>query len=292
MTEAAQRSRLAVLGRPIAHSLSPVIHTAAYRALKLDWSYESFDLGAEELEPFLADRDESWRGFSVTMPLKRRAYELSETRDAFARQTEAVNTLVRSSGGWRGFNTDVPGAMSAMQDLLRGRKPSNVLLLGSGATAASIGLAARHLGCDSLAVSARRAEAVSDLHTLLGGGCEVSFVQLPDAKSPARANAKFVEAAAQADLIVNTLPAETAPPLIPLLKPDSLAPLFDVTYHPRPTPLCEHWKGLGRPHSDGRELLVQQAALQIRLFLNGSTNRALPNEHAVLAEMRSACMGE
>ena len=292
MTEAAQRSRLAVLGRPIAHSLSPAIHAAAYRTLGLDWSYEALDLGVDDLEPFLADRDESWRGFSVTMPLKRRAYELSEPGDTFARQTEAANTLVRSSGGWHGFNTDVPGAMSVMRDLLEGRKPSNVLLLGSGATAASVGLAARHLGCDVLAVSARRAEAVSELQTLLGRGGEVLFIELPDAKSPAGATATFTEAATGADLIVNTLPAEAVPPLIPLLKPDSHTPLFDVTYHPRPTPLCEHWMVFGSPHSDGRELLVQQAVLQIRLFVSGSTDRALPNELAVLAEMRSACMGE
>src|SRR5215210_8095696 len=108
--------RAAVLGRPVGHSLSPVLHRAAYAALGLtDWSYDALDIGAEDLPVLLAGLGEEWRGFSVTMPCKQAAVDLADVVEPLPRLLGAANTLVRTEAGWRAENTDVPGIGVALQ---------------------------------------------------------------------------------------------------------------------------------------------------------------------------------
>ena len=95
--------RAAVLGRPIAHSLSPLLHRAAYAALGLtDWTYDALDVGAEELPVLIAGLGQEWRGFSVTMPCKQAAVEVADVVEPLPRMLDAANTLVRTDGGLAG----------------------------------------------------------------------------------------------------------------------------------------------------------------------------------------------
>ena len=117
--------RCGVLGDPIAHSLSPVLHRAAYAALGLDWSYDAHRVAAGGLEPFVAGLDASWRGLSLTMPLKREALALADRVTDRARLAGAVNTLLLEGDERVGDNTDLPGAVAAIRERtsLRWRRP-------------------------------------------------------------------------------------------------------------------------------------------------------------------------
>ena len=129
--------RCAVLGSPIAHSLSPRLHLAAYRFLDLDWEYGRHDVTETELPAFLAGLDKSWRGLSLTMPLKEVALECVDDATPMARIVSAVNTILFDDDGRRiGDNTDVPGMVAALEERWFGR-PSHGVVLGGGATARS-----------------------------------------------------------------------------------------------------------------------------------------------------------
>src|SRR5215210_9214857 len=108
--------RAAVLGRPVAHSLSPALHRAAYGALGLgDWTYDALDIGAEDLPVLLAGLGEEWRGFSVTMPCKQAAADVADLVEPLPRLLGAANTLLHTGNGWRAENTDVTGVGMALQ---------------------------------------------------------------------------------------------------------------------------------------------------------------------------------
>src|SRR5262249_35065438 len=125
--------RAAVLGRPIAHSLSPALHTAAYTALGLTWSYEAIECGTEELAGVRAARA-GWAGFSCTMPLKRAALEIADEVRPLAAAVGAANTLLpRAGGGWIADNTDVAGIVATVRGA--GRLPQSATVLGAGGTA-------------------------------------------------------------------------------------------------------------------------------------------------------------
>ena len=107
--------RAAVLGRPVGHSLSPVLHTAAYAALGLaDWSYTAVDCGAAELPGLLAGLGPDWAGLSLTMPLKRAALAVADSVHPLAAAVGAANTLVLG-GGRRAYTTDVAGIAEALR---------------------------------------------------------------------------------------------------------------------------------------------------------------------------------
>ncbi len=147
-------TRCAVVGSPIAHSLSPALHRAAYAELGLDWTYDHVEVDSAGLEEFVAGLDESWRGLSLTMPLKRTVVPLLDTRDDWVRLSGVANTLVLDEGGRHGFNTDIPGAIAAMQERLPSPARSAVVL-GGGATATSVLLALAESGCTTATVLVR-----------------------------------------------------------------------------------------------------------------------------------------
>lgn len=146
-------------GRPVGHSLSPVIHRAGYRAAGLTgWSYAAVECGADELPRLVAGLGPEWAGLSLTMPLKEAALSVADEVAPLAATLGAANTLVRlPDGGWRADNTDAPGMVEAVGAELR---PEHVVVLGAGGTArAAVGAASR-LGAAAVTVVARRAEAV------------------------------------------------------------------------------------------------------------------------------------
>lgn len=269
--------RLAVLGSPIAHSKSPALHRAAYARLGLDWSYEAVEVDGAALPGFLGALGADWRGLSLTMPLKQDVIPLAGTVDRFARLTGAVNTLLLADDGRHGFNTDVGGIVRAVHEsgcpgLTRGA------LIGAGATAASALVAMHDLGAREVDVFARtpaRAAALVELGARLG-------VEVAVAPLEAIAHARGV------DLVVSTLPGGTELPHEPSARLRTDAWLFDVAYDPWPSRLATTWLESGGDVIHGLEMLLQQALLQVRIFVGGDPGAPLPDEDAVLAAMRGA----
>src|SRR3954451_24525387 len=141
--------RCAVLGDPIEHSLSPVLHRAAYAALGLEWTYDAVRVAAGDLAAYVAGLDAEWRGLSLTMPLKREVMPLLTSRDPWAERSGAANTVLLDADGRHGLNTDVPGAIAAIREATDA-PVDRALVLGGGATAASVVLALAELGCSTV----------------------------------------------------------------------------------------------------------------------------------------------
>ncbi|WP_042543529.1 shikimate dehydrogenase family protein [Leucobacter komagatae] len=268
---------LAVLGSPIAHSKSPAIHAAAYEVLGLPWSYGREELEVPALEGFLAALGDDWRGLSLTMPLKEEAARLAAVTDPVAAESGVVNTLLKLANGpagapqWAGFNTDVAGLARAIQRA--GLDASSTVVLGAGATAVSAVLAARSLGAERVAVAARRPEAAEDIAQRFGG--DVSGMTLGD------------EPGFTPTLIISTLPGH-AGDAAPVPATFLAVPLFDVAYDPWPSPLALRWDAAGGVAHAGLDMLVEQALVQIRIFVNGDPDVPVADEESVLAAMRAA----
>jgi len=155
--------RAAVLGRPVAHSLSPLLHRAAYAALGLtDWTYDALDVGAEDLPTLLAGLGEEWRGFSVTMPCKQAAVDAADQVEPLPRLLHAANTLVRTDAGWRAENTDVNGIGMALQ-LAGVERVGSATIIGAGGTAVAAAVALSSLGAEHVDVVVRDPSRAADL---------------------------------------------------------------------------------------------------------------------------------
>jgi shikimate dehydrogenase len=250
----------AVLGAPIAHSLSPVLHKAAYDVLGLsDWNYTAVECAEADLEATLQRLDaDGLAGVSLTMPLKRAVLPMLARSERLVDDVGAANTVMFGGvpGEWWGGNTDVGGLVAALRhaDV---DAPRRVCVLGAGATAASTLAALRDLGASAAVVIVRRPGATADLvaaATRLGMAVDV----LP------WADAAGVVAAS--DLVVSTTPAGATDELATALTPRDDAVLFDVVYSPWPTAFAEAWGRAGGRVVSGLELLVEQAALQVTLM--------------------------
>jgi len=242
--------RCAVLGDPIEHSLSPVLHRAGYEALGLDWTYEARQVKSGDLAWFLSTLDDSWRGLSLTMPLKREAPALIPDVSHRARLAGGVNTLVRTSYGWAGDNTDYPGAVAAVRE----RHPAPITsgaVLGAGATAGSTGLALVELGARQVVLLARDAARAEETRAVI-------------AAHPSRPSVTIApfESRPRVDALVSTIPVVAQiPPLVAAWRDVPL--LFEVVYDPWPSPLVAAATGTV---VTGLDLLVHQAVLQFELF--------------------------
>ncbi|MET8679931.1 shikimate dehydrogenase [Streptomyces sp. NPDC004647] len=263
--------RAAVLGSPIAHSLSPVLHRAAYAELGLTgWTYDRFEVDEAGLPGFMTRLDVSeWAGLSLTMPLKRAVIPLLDEISETAASVEAVNTVVFTGDGRRtGDNTDIPGMLAALGE--RGvEKIERAAVLGAGATASSA-LAALSRICTGEVTAYVRSEARAAEMRKWGERLAV------DVRTADWADA---ERAFTAPLVIATTPAGTTDALAAAV-PDRPGTLFDVLYEPWPTPLATAWSARGGTVVGGLDLLVHQAVLQVERM----TGRA----PAPLAAMREA----
>ncbi|MCZ4500781.1 MAG: shikimate dehydrogenase [Marmoricola sp.] len=263
-------TRCAVLGSPIEHSLSPVLHRAAYAELGLRWTYQAIDVEEQELDEFVRGLDRSWRGLSLTMPLKRTVMPLLDDLDPWARVSGAANTVILNHGARTGYNTDIPGAIAALRERVRGPFTSAVVL-GGGATAASMLLALGELGCEHARLLVRepsRAVETVEAVARFERGPQIEVGTLGDPVG-------------EADLVVSTIPAAAQTPWL-VRSADPCPVVFEVLYDPWPTPLAAAALVSGRILVSGLDLLINQAALQVRLM----TNRPAP-----LAAMRAAGEG-
>ncbi|MEU5113980.1 shikimate dehydrogenase [Streptomyces longwoodensis] len=245
--------RAAVLGSPIAHSLSPVLHRAAYDALGLtEWTYDRFEVDEAALPGFVDGLGAEWAGLSLTMPLKRAVIPLLDEISNTAASVEAVNTLVFTGDGRRtGDNTDVPGMVAALRE--RGiEEVGSAAVLGAGATASSA-LAALSRVCTGEVVAYVRSEARAAEMRQWGERLDVEL-----------RTARWEDAAEalRAPLVIATTPAGATDALAHAV-PERPATLFDVLYEPWPTPLAARWSMAGGAVVGGLDLLVHQAVLQV-----------------------------
>ncbi len=249
------RHRCAVLGDPIEHSLSPVLHRAGYAALGLDFSYDAIRMGRVGLAGWVASRDATWRGLSLTMPLKRDALVLADTVTDRARWAGAANTLVLADDGVRADNTDLPGAAAALRERYDGPL-TEVSVLGAGATAASVGLAVADLGARTIRILARSADRATETRDVLRHhpAAPTVLVEPLDAATPLTG-----------DLVVSTVPvAAQSPALVDRCL--GVPVVFEVVYDPWPTPMATAAAEDGRVLVAGLDLLAHQAALQFEQF--------------------------
>jgi shikimate dehydrogenase len=244
-----------VLGRPIAHSLSPVLHRAAYRELGLDWTYDAVEVGSDALAEFVGSLGSEWRGLSLTMPLKRAVLPMLDAMDAWAELSGAANTVVFEDGRLHGANTDVPGAVAAIRE--RSSAPlRSAVVLGGGATATSVLLALAELGLERATLLVRspsRAEETVAAVARHRSAPRVAVARLGGPRRP------------EADIVVSTIPADAQEPsLVAALA--AVPVVFEVVYDHWPTPLAAAALGSGRELVSGLDLLVHQAALQVELM--------------------------
>ncbi|MDO0916374.1 shikimate dehydrogenase [Streptomyces sp. DT2A-34] len=245
--------RAAVLGSPIAHSLSPVLHRAAYEELKLaGWAYDRFEIDEAALPGFLAELGPEWAGLSLTMPLKRAVLPLLDEISETAASVEAVNTVVFTEDGRRvGDNTDIPGMVAALRE--RGiEQVDSAAILGAGATASSA-LAALARICTGEVVAYVRSEARAAEMRQWGERLDVEL---------RTADWADADRALRAPLVIATTPAGTTDALASAV-PERPATLFDVLYDPWPTALAARWSMYGGAVVSGLDLLVHQAVLQV-----------------------------
>ena len=274
-------TKLAVLGTPIAHSKSPALHRAAYRVLGLDWQYEAIKVAPAGLEDFIRSRGPEWRGLSLTMPLKRDVMPLLDCADPQAALTGGANTvLLQDDGGGlslRGFNTDVFGIVESFRNAGVVRL-TTVRMLGAGATAASALVAVAQLGADRVLVSARseiKLVALVEIGRQLG-------VDVRAARSDS------VDSGIVPDAVISTLPGGADHPYRFDASTRASSVLFDVAYDPWPSPIAASWLEADGRVIPGIEMLVNQALMQVRIFVGGGADRILPREAAVLAAMRES----
>ncbi|SNS59329.1 shikimate dehydrogenase [Actinomadura mexicana] len=254
MTDGTGR-RAAVLGSPIAHSLSPVLHRAAYAAMGLDdWSYDAVECGEGGLAVLLDGLGPEWAGLSLTMPLKRVALGLVDTVSDLAAKVGGANTIVLRDGRRHGDNTDVYGIEAALAEA--GLKaPAEALVLGGGATAASALAALAGLGTREAVLAVRTPERAAGAAGV-GERFGLAVRVVPLGEAPAHL---------PAELVVSTLPGGAADVFAEPVA-ESGAALFDVVYAPWPTALAAAVDRAGGTAVGGFAMLLHQAVRQVALM--------------------------
>lgn len=251
------RHRAAVLGSPIEHSRSPLMHNSGYRALGLeDWEYSRIEVDAESLAATVSAADPSFVGFSVTMPGKFAALAFADEASERARLIGSANTLVRRGAGWYADNTDVDGIAGALTELLRGdlSSVSSAVLIGSGGTARPALWALAEAGITEVTVLNRsdRSAELGDLVAHLG--IHATYVDF---------TADLLTLSHASDLIVSTVPSVAVAGHEAAL---GHAPVLDVIYDPWPTPLTVRAASNGYPTVGGHVMLAHQAYPQFEMF--------------------------
>jgi len=267
--------RAAVLGSPVAHSRSPQLHLAAYRALGLDdWSYDRIECTEDELPSLVSTFGPEWVGVSVTMPGKFAALRFADERTERAELIGSANTLVRTdSGGWRADNTDVDGVAGALQQRAGGRRGGlrRAIVLGSGGTAPAAVVALAGLGVSDIVVAARNRQAgarLVELGTRLGvvtAFCDVTHA------------GELHDLVTEADVLVSTIPADAAARYAATLA--GVPVLLDAIYDPWPTPLASAVSARGGEVISGLQMLLHQAFSQVEQF----TGRPAPRQQMAAA---------
>ena len=250
--------RAAVLGKPIAHSLSPVLHNAGYAAAGLTgWAYTAIECAESELPGLVDGLGPEWRGLSLTMPIKEAALAVAAEVSPAAAALGVGNTLVRrTDGSWFADNTDVIGMVTVLRDAGITDGAAIALLGGGGTARAAIGAAAR-LGNSPVTAFVRRPEAGTELAPVAG------TLGIPFQVSPWSSAAASL---GDFDVVISTVPKGAADHLAAGPHWPATTVYFDVVYHPWPTPLAAWATAGGSPVASGLDLLHAQALGQFAQF--------------------------
>lgn len=253
-----------MLGSPIAHSKSPQLHLAAYRALGLHgWTYERIECDAEQLPRVVGGFGPEWVGVSVTAPGKFAALEFADEHTDRAAQVGSANTLVRTDHGWRADNTDIDGVSGAI-----GSASGWALVCGSGGTAPAAVVGLAQLGVRGITVVARnpdKAARLVELGALVGVPTRFCGLDNPDARG-------LADEVAAADVLVSTIPVDVAARYAGTFA--AIPVLLDAVYDPWPTPLAAAVTAAGGRVINGVQMLLHQAFAQVEQFTGLSAPRA------------------
>jgi shikimate dehydrogenase len=248
----------AVCGKPIAHSLSPVIHNAGFAAAGLTgWSYTAIECAESELPGLVAGLGPEWTGLSLTMPLKEVGLRLAAEASPTAMAAGAANTLVRrADGAWRADNTDVGGMVRVLRAAGLDFRTPGISVLGGGGTARAALAAAAELGAETVTLVTRRPEALDELAPVADQlGLRLVGIDWPHAA-----------AAFDADAVISTVPKKAADHLAGAVAWRPGTVFFDALYDPWPTPLAADALAHGNPVVSGLDLLLAQALGQFEQF--------------------------
>jgi shikimate dehydrogenase len=256
--------KAAVLGSPIQHSLSPVIHKKAYEILGIEGVYERFDIGVDQFDKFIQTSfNEPWTGFSMTMPLKEQAFRYEFDIDPRASKIASANTLIRVGNSYRALSTDV----LAFDRILASIKYSHVLLIGGGGTArAALGALD---GLVEMITIVQRNDVRNNQLLSCVDSSKLNFVD-------------FSHHLKGYDLVISTTPQGVSDIFAERVS-NNASNLIEVLYKPSPTKLSKAWQENGGTVIDGLQLLVEQALDQIHLMTGVSFD---------YASMRSALIEE
>jgi len=240
--------KAAVLGSPIAHSLSPLLHNTAYEILGIAGEYSAIDLPSPSLTDFLDQAlNSGWNGFNLTMPLKESVFDSGVvTFDESSTRIRSANTLVRRGNGFEASSTD----MSAFARLLQDVPVDRTAIIGGGGTARA-----------AIGALADRAKSI-DLILRTPGRAEIAQVIAPNVAFTIKGMDADLDGY---DLVINTTPASAADHFAARLT-DVSALYFESLYQPWPTELSFAWKELGGSTLHGIDLLVEQALDAIHLI--------------------------
>ena len=259
--------RIALLGHPVAHSISPAFQQAALDACGIDARYEGWDTPPEDLRIAVERlRSGDLLGANITVPHKVAAMRLVDRPDALAERVGALNTIVRRNGLLEATNTDVTGILRALESAEVDVRGAEVLLVGAGGAARAVVVAMRHAGAARVVIANRTPERAAALASLGGSDLDLRYVPL-DAD-----DATFRGAASRARVIVQSTslgmrhgPDEGANP-VPgdLMHPGQVA--FDLVYVPEETPFLRAAAQAGARPVGGLAMLVHQGAEAFRLW--------------------------
>ncbi|MFI6094033.1 shikimate dehydrogenase [Lentzea sp. NPDC051213] len=248
--------KAAVIGSPITHSLSPVLHNAAYTALGLDWEYTRLECTEAEVESLVSSLGPEWVGLSCTMPTKRAALAFASSVTPRATAVGAANTLVRTDSGWHADCTDVDGVVGALRE--KGFSGgSRGVVIGAGGTATAVLAGFAELGVSKVSLVVREpSRAQEAVATAERVGVSVEVLRLSSVDLGALA--------AASDVLVSTVPAEAT---VALAEDVARAPyVLDVIYHPWPTPVATAVEQAGTRLATGLDMLLHQAFGQVEQF--------------------------
>lgn len=264
----------AVVGKPIGHSLSPVLHRAAFAALGLDWTYERIECDAESLPGLVDGLGPEWVGLSVTMPGKFAALAYADERTDRAVKVGSANTLVRREAGWLADCTDVDGAAGLLEECAPAGRTA--VVIGAGGTARPVIAALAERGFGEVTVISRSRERASGALA-----CAADF------DLDARWGALTPAGIPDADVVVSTVPAAGLDEALVARAAHAAPAVADVIYDPWPTPLIAAARALGARTAGGLTMLTHQAFRQAEWF----TGRPAPRDAmsgALAAHLRGA----
>lgn len=266
-----------MLGKPVAHSLSPVLHRAAFAALGLDgWTYERIETGATELPALVDGLGPEWAGLSVTMPGKRAALDHAASVTPRAAAVGAANTLVRRENGWLADCTDVEGVTGALR-AAGGYTPAEgdaAVVLGAGGTAAAAVVGLADLGVRQVQLVVREpSRAVETIDAAKRASLDVEVLRW--------STTDFAALAEESAVLITTVPPDAVAPHLDALA--GFGCVLDVIYHPWPTPLASAVAARAGRLATGLDMLLHQAFGQAEHF----TGRPAPRE-AMRAALREA----